>query len=168
MNQASHFVDVLSWLMGDLDYTDCTTATLGRDIEVEDTAVANMKWKNGAIGSFSVTMLTYDRNLEGSLTILGEKGSVKISGVLLNELEHWNFADPEMSLVRIDKLQNLSKASFQKKVSHRTVYENIVDDLNGIESESITYGAEALKSLAMIIGMYESSSKGKRQYFPIR
>lgn len=168
MNQASHFVDVLSWLMGDLEYTDCIAATLDRDIEVEDTAVANLKWKNGAIGSFSVTMLTYDRNLEGSLIILGEKGSVKISGVLLNEIEHWNFDNDEGFFIEASKLETLSKANIQKKVSHKKVYENIISDLNGIESESITYGSEALKSLEMIIGMYESSNKGKRQYFPIR
>ena len=168
MNQASHFVDVLSWLMGDLEYTDCIAATLGRDIEVEDTAVANLKWKNGAVGSFNVTMLTYDRNLEGSLTILGEKGSVKISGVLLDELEHWNFDNDQGSFIEVDKLQSLSKASFQKKVSHRSVYENIIIDLSGKKTESITYGNEALKSLEMIIGMYKSSKTGTRQYFPIK
>jgi|MDSW01.1.fsa_nt_gb UDP-N-acetyl-2-amino-2-deoxyglucuronate dehydrogenase len=168
MNQASHFVDVLSWLMGDIDYIQCTAETLARNIEVEDSAVANIRWKNGAIGSFSVTMLTYDRNLEGSITILGEKGSVKISGTFLNELDHWNFEDSQSPSLDIKKLQSISMTNFQKQVSHKSVYENIIKDLKGEETKNITYGNEALKSLEMIIGMYESSKEGVKKYFPIR
>lgn len=64
------------------------TATLARDIEVEDTAVMNVRWRSGALDSMNVTMLTYPKNLEGSITVIGEKGTVKIGGLAVNEVEH--------------------------------------------------------------------------------
>ena len=74
--------------------------------------ISNIKWKNGALGSFSVTMLAYNKNLEGSLTIIGEKGTIKLSGTLLNDVEHWEFQDPERSFLKIESLQSLSQKSF--------------------------------------------------------
>ena len=80
MNQASHYIDLLHWLIGPIDSISALTATLGRNIEAEDTASLQVRWKNGAIGTMSVTMLTYPENLEGSITILGEKGTVRVGG----------------------------------------------------------------------------------------
>ncbi len=80
MNQASHYVDLLDWLIGPVEKIQAMMSTT-RDIEVEDTGVLNIKWRNGALGSMSVIMLTYPQNLEGSITILGEKGTVRIGGV---------------------------------------------------------------------------------------
>ena len=71
------------------------TATLARDIEAEDTGVLSVKWRNGALGSLNCTMLTYPKNLEGSITILGEKGTVRIGGVAVNEIQEWQFADKQ-------------------------------------------------------------------------
>src|SRR2546430_2861719 len=81
MNQASHYIDLLDWLIGPLESVQAYTATLARDIQVEDTGVMNVKWRSGALGSVSVTMLTYPQNLEGSITIIGEKGTVRLGGV---------------------------------------------------------------------------------------
>jgi UDP-N-acetyl-2-amino-2-deoxyglucuronate dehydrogenase len=72
MNQASHYVDLIDWIVGPVESLQAYTATLARDIEVEDTGVLSLRWRNGALGSMNVTMLTYPRNLEGSITILGE------------------------------------------------------------------------------------------------
>ena len=80
MNQASHYVDLLEWLIGPIADIQAMTGTLERDIEVEDTGVMNIRWRNGAMGSMSVTMLTYPKNYEGSITILGEKGTVRVGG----------------------------------------------------------------------------------------
>ena len=90
MNQASHYVDLLDWLVGPIDKVQSMMSTT-RDIEVEDSGVLNIKWRNGAIGSMNVTMLTYPKNLEGSITILGEKGTVRIGGVAANDIQHWEF-----------------------------------------------------------------------------
>ena len=94
MNQASHYVDLLDWLIGPVESVMAYTGTLARNIEVEDTGVAALKWRNGAMGSVNVTMLTWPKNLEGSITILGEKGSVRVGGVAVNQIEHWQFAGP--------------------------------------------------------------------------
>jgi len=91
MNQASHYVDLLDWLVGPVESVMAYTGTLARRIEVEDTGVAALKWRNGAMGTISVTMLTYPKNLEGSITILGETGTVRIGGVAVNEIQHWEF-----------------------------------------------------------------------------
>jgi UDP-N-acetyl-2-amino-2-deoxyglucuronate dehydrogenase len=94
MNQASHYVDLLDWLIGPVESVMAYTGTLARRIEVEDTGVAALKWRNGAMGTISVTMLTWPKNLEGSITILGEKGSARVGGVAVNEVQHGSFAEP--------------------------------------------------------------------------
>ena len=93
MNQASHYVDLIQWLVGPVESVMAKTATLARRIESEDTGVAVLKFRSGALGVIEVTMLTYPRNLEGSITILGEKGTVKVGGTAVNRVEHWTFAD---------------------------------------------------------------------------
>jgi UDP-N-acetyl-2-amino-2-deoxyglucuronate dehydrogenase len=75
MNQASHYVDLLDWLIGPVESVHGLHRHAGRNIEVEDTGVAALRWRSGALGSINVTMLTYPKNLEGSITILGEKGT---------------------------------------------------------------------------------------------
>lgn len=82
MNQASHYVDLLDWLIGPVESVQAFTATLARNIEVEDTGVMSIKWRSGALGSMSVTMLTYPKNFEGSITIIGERGTVRILSLI--------------------------------------------------------------------------------------
>src|SRR5437660_3395678 len=94
MNQASHYVDLIDWLIGPVESVQAYTATLARDIQVEDSAVVGIRWRSGALGSMCVTMLTYPKNYEGSITVLGEKGTVRIGGVAVNEIQHWEFAEP--------------------------------------------------------------------------
>ena len=90
MNQASHYVDLLDWLIGPIDKIQAMMSTT-RDIEVEDTGVLNIKWKKGTLGSMSITTLVYPKNYEGSITIMGEKGTVKIGGTAVDKIEHWKF-----------------------------------------------------------------------------
>ena len=95
MNQASHYVDLLDWLIGPVESVQAYTATLARNIQVEDTGVVSIRWRTGALGSMNVTMLTYPKNLEGSITIIGEKGTVRVGGVAVNQIDHWEFAEPD-------------------------------------------------------------------------
>ena len=90
MNQASHYVDLLDWLFGPIERVHCFSSTLSRNIEVEDSAVVNLRWRTGALGSLNVTMLAYDKNYEGSITVLGEKGIIKLSGQALNQIDTWS------------------------------------------------------------------------------
>ncbi|HHW60663.1 MAG TPA: Gfo/Idh/MocA family oxidoreductase, partial [Syntrophomonadaceae bacterium] len=95
MNQASHYVDMVQWFGGPIEEVKSFTATLARNIEAEDTGSAIIRFQSGAIGSINVTMLTYPKNLEGSITILGEKGTVRVGGKAMNQIEKWEFADQQ-------------------------------------------------------------------------
>jgi UDP-N-acetyl-2-amino-2-deoxyglucuronate dehydrogenase len=164
MNQASHYVDLLDWLVGPLESVQAYTATLARDIQVEDTGVMSVKWRSGALGSVSVTMLTYPRNLEGSITILGEKGSVRIGGVAVNEVQHWDFEDsgPEDRKIGDASYPTASVYGF----GHATYYANVIKVLRGLE-EPDTDGREGLRSLEVLIAAYISARDGRRVSLPL-
>ncbi len=164
MNQASHYVDLLDWIVGPVESVMAYTGTLARNIEVEDTGVAALKWRNGAMGSINVTMLTYPKNLEGSITILGEKGSVRIGGVAVNAIEHWEFETPDPMDAQ------LSDASYETTsvygFGHPLYYDNVIKTLLG-QAQPETDGREGLKSLELLIAMYMSARDGKRISLPL-
>ncbi|MGL6109606.1 MAG: Gfo/Idh/MocA family protein, partial [Rubrivivax sp.] len=164
MNQASHYVDLLDWLVGPVESVMAYTGTLARHIEVEDTGVAALKWRNGAMGSINVTMLTWPKNLEGSITILGEKGSVRVGGVAVNQIEHWQFQDSDP----MD--QQLDEASYQTTsvygFGHPLYYEGVMRSLREASAPEID-GREGLKSLELLIAMYRSARDGKRINLPL-
>jgi UDP-N-acetyl-2-amino-2-deoxyglucuronate dehydrogenase len=94
MNQASHYVDLLDWLIGPIESIQAYTATLARDIEVEDSGVLSIRWRSGALGSMNVTMLTYPKNPgRQHHHRSARKGTVRIGGVAVNEIQHWEFAE---------------------------------------------------------------------------
>ena len=164
MNQASHYVDLLDWLVGPIESVHAYTATLARNIEVEDTATVGVRWRSGALGSVNVTMLTYPRNMEGSITILGERGSVKVGGLAVNEIQHWDFAeaDPDDEAVRAASYETTSVYGF----GHPLYYENVIRTLRG-EAEPETDGREGLKSLEVLIAAYLSARDGRRISLPL-
>jgi UDP-N-acetyl-2-amino-2-deoxyglucuronate dehydrogenase len=164
MNQASHYVDLLDWLIGPIESVQAYTATLARDIEVEDTGVMSVRWRSGALGSVSVTMLTYPKNLEGSITIIGEKGTVRVGGVAVNEIQHWEFADkrPEDEKVKSASYETTSVYGF----GHPLYYDNVIKVLRG-EAAPETDGREGLKSLEVLIATYLSARDGRRVALPL-
>jgi UDP-N-acetyl-2-amino-2-deoxyglucuronate dehydrogenase len=163
MNQASHYVDLLDWLIGPVDKVQAMMSTT-RDIEVEDTGVLNVRWRNGALGSMSVTMLTYAKNLEGSITILGEKGTVRIGGVAVNDIQLWQFEESRDYDAQI-KTANYETTSVYG-FGHPLYYKNVVDVLRG-EAEPETDGREGLKSLELLIAAYLSARDGKTVSLPL-
>jgi UDP-N-acetyl-2-amino-2-deoxyglucuronate dehydrogenase len=164
MNQASHYVDLIDWIVGPVESLQAYTATLARDIEVEDTGVISLRWRNGALGSMNVTMLTYPRNLEGSITVLGEHGTVRIGGVAVNEIQQWEFAtpDPDDTLVADASYQTTSVYGF----GHPLYYDNVIRVLRG-EAEPETDGREGLKSLEVLVAAYMSARDGRRVALPL-
>ena len=140
------------------------TGTLARNIEVEDTGVAALKWRNGAMGSVNVTMLTWPKNLEGSITILGEKGTVRVGGVAVNQIEHWQFqdSDPMDALLDEASYQTTSVYGF----GHPLYYEGVIRSLREALPPEID-GREGLKSLELLIAMYLSARDGKRINLPL-
>jgi UDP-N-acetyl-2-amino-2-deoxyglucuronate dehydrogenase len=164
MNQASHYVDLLDWLIGPVESVMAYTATLARRIEVEDTGVAALRWRNGALGSISVTMLTYPKNLEGSITVLGESGSVRIGGVAVNEIQHWSFATAQP----MD--ESVASANYETTSvyghGHPLYYDNVIGTLRG-EAEAETDGREGLRSLELLIALYHSARDARRVSLPL-
>jgi len=164
MNQASHYVDLLDWLIGPVESVYAYTATLARDIQVEDTGVAAVRWRTGALGSVNVTMLTYPKNLEGSITIIGEKGTVRVGGVAVNEIQHWEFAEPAPE---DEQIKNASYATGSVYgFGHSAYYDNVIRVLRG-EAEPQTDGREGLRSLEILIAIYRSARDGTRVSLPL-
>ena len=163
MNQASHYIDLLDWIIGPVDKVQAMMSTT-RDIEVEDTGVMNVRWRNGALGSMSVTMLTYPKNMEGSITILGEKGTVRIGGVAVNDIQHWEFDEPR------DYDEKIKTANYETTsvygFGHPLYYKNVIDVMRG-DAEPETDGREGLKSLEVLIAAYLSARDGKTINLPL-
>ena len=136
-----------------------------RNIEVEDTGVLNLKWLNGTLGSMSVTMLTYPKNLEASITIIGEKGTAKVGGVAANEIQHWDFNDrkPYDDEIKEANYQTSSVYGF----GHILYYKNVIDVLKG-NAEPQTDGKEGLKSLEILIAAYYSAKENNTINLPIK
>ena len=164
MNQASHYVDLADWLVGPVESVQAYVATLARDIQVEDTATVGIRWRSGALGSINVTMLTYPKNLEGSITIIGERGTARIGGVAVNEIQSWEFADPDPDddAIKAANYQTTSVYGF----GHPLYYDNVIKALRG-EAEPETDGREGLRSLELLIASYISARDGRRVALPL-
>ncbi len=165
MNQASHYVDLIQWLMGPVESVMAKTATLARRIETEDTGVAILKFRNGARGSIEVTMLAYPRNLEGSITILGEKGSAKIGGTAVNKVDFWQFAEYDDDDKQIEAVDTNPPNVYG--LGHQGYYRNVLAVLRG-EAKPDTDGRAGRKSLELILGIYESAKTGREVPLPLR
>ena len=164
MNQASHYIDLVDWLIGPVDSVQAYVGTLARNIQVEDTATIGVRWRSGALGSVNVTMLTYPKNLEGSVTIIGERGTVKVGGTAVNKIEQWDFADsdPDDEQVKDANYETTSVYGF----GHPLYYDNVVRTLRG-ECEPHTDGREGLRSLEILIASYLSARDQRRVALPL-
>jgi UDP-N-acetyl-2-amino-2-deoxyglucuronate dehydrogenase len=165
MNQASHYVDLMQWLVGPVESVVAKTATLARRIETEDTGIAVLRFRSGALGVIEVTVLTHPRNFEGSITLLGEKGTVKVGGTAVNRIEHWQFADYDDDDKLIDAANTSPPTVYG--FGHEGYYRNVLAVLRG-EAKPGTDGREGRKSLELILGIYESAKTGREVPLPLR
>jgi UDP-N-acetyl-2-amino-2-deoxyglucuronate dehydrogenase len=165
MNQASHYVDTLQWLIGPVDYVMAATATMARQIETEDSGSAIIKFRNGVIGSMNVTMLTYPKNFEGSITILGEKGTAKIGGVAVNHIDKWEFEEYDDD-DRLVEESNYSPPNIYG-LGHLPYYKNVISTLKG-ETTANTDGRSGRKSLEVILAIYKSAQTGRKVALPLK
>jgi UDP-N-acetyl-2-amino-2-deoxyglucuronate dehydrogenase len=156
--QASHYIDFMQWVVGYKPRSIFANfKTLARNIETEDSGVATIEWENGTLGSIDVTMLTYPRNLEGSITILGENGTVKIGGVAMNQILHWEFLDQRPADVEV--MQSNYDTTSVYGFGHARYYENVISALRGVAKPMVD-GQEGLHSLRLLVGMYHSAATG--------
>jgi UDP-N-acetyl-2-amino-2-deoxyglucuronate dehydrogenase len=165
MNQASHYVDLLQLVLGPIDSVCGMTATLARRIEAEDTGAAVMRARSGAMGVLQVTMLTYPQNLEGSITVIGERGTVRVGGTAVNRLEKWEFADPDEDDAEVENV-NTSPPNVYG-YGHFGYYRNVVEALRG-EADANTDGLEGRKSLELILAIYAAARDGREVRLPLR
>ena len=165
MNQASHYMDLIQWLGGPVDSVMSMTATLDHKIETEDIGTGIIRFRNGTLGTVEVTMNIFPRNLEGSITVMGKNGTVKIGGIAVNKVEHWEFKDydDDDKLIQQCDTNPTSVYGF----GHEGYLRNVVDVLHG-NGEPQTDGREGRKSLEIILAMYESAKNGKRVPLPLK
>lgn len=157
-NQASHHVDMLEWFMGDAEsvYAQATTALV--KIEAEDTAVATLKFRNGALGIIEATTATRPKDLEGSLSILGERGMVEIGGFAMNEIRHWAFQEPLPSDEDVRERFSVNPPNVYG-FGHQAYYGHVMKCLDG-DGSAVVDGLEGRKSLELINALYESIETG--------
>lgn len=160
MNQASHHVDLLRWLIGPIESVNAFMATLDRKIETEDTGALNLRWRSGTIGSVNVTVLTYLKNFETSITILGEKGTVHLGGIGLNEVKKWEFSEP------IQADESMQYEVFPTSIGHKSYYKNLICSLQG-ECVDIVDGRDALGTLEVLTAAYRSARDGVTVHLPL-
>jgi UDP-N-acetyl-2-amino-2-deoxyglucuronate dehydrogenase len=165
MNQASHYVDLIQWLVGPVDTVMAKTATQARRIEAEDSGVALLRFRSGALGVIEVNVLTYPKNYEGSIAIMGERGTVKIGGTAVNRVEHWSFADYDDDDKLIEGVNTNPPNVYG--FGHLGYYRNVLAVLRG-EAKAETDGRAGRKSLELILGIYESAKTGCEVPIPLR
>lgn len=164
LNQASHHIDLLQWILGPVDSIFAKIDTMTHNIEAEDTAVAIAKFKNGAIATIEATTSIYPKNLEGSIAVFGENGSVKVGGNAANKMEHWEFKDYKNDDALIfSSSENPNVFAF----GHINVYKDVIASINN-KINPFVDGVEARKSLELIMAIYESAKTGKEIKLPLK
>ena len=161
-NQASHHIDLLEWMLGEPISVFAMSRTALVNIETEDTGVAIIKFKNGAIGVVEATTATRPKDLEGSLSILGERGSVEIGGFAVNQMKTWNFADEtEEDKKVVEKYAEMPPNVYG--FGHARYLENVCNSLKN-HTKALVDGLEGRKSLELINATYESIETGKEVF----
>lgn len=158
-NQASHHVDLLEYFMGDVISVHARASLRLVDIEAEDTAIATLEFANGALGIVEATNAARPRDLEGSLSILGEGGTVVIGGFAVNKMVTWDFVEPQPG--DDDVLEKFSvNPPNVYGYGHQAYYEHVIDCLEN-DSAALVDGLEGRRSLELITALYESIESGK-------
>ncbi len=158
MNQSIHHIDALQWLMGDVESVTAYTATLAHRMEAEDAGVAALKFSSGALGVIEGSTVTYPENLEGSVAIFGERGSVKVGGTALNRKVFWKVAgelEHEKEMLTREQVDPPSVYG----TSHRAVITDMIDAIK-TDRPSKTHGAVARRSLAVVLAIYQAARSG--------
>ena len=161
-NQASHHVDMLEWMMGDVESVFARATTALADIEAEDTAVVTLKFKSGALGIIEATTATRPRDLEGSISILGEKGSVVISGFAVNQMQSWAFEEVQEGDDEVLEKYSVNPPNVYG-FGHQAYYEHVVDCIS-LGGSNLVDGLQGRKSIELISAIYESVETGKEVY----
>jgi len=165
-NQASHHVDMLSWFMGDVESVHARGATALARIEAEDTAVATIKFRNGALGIVEATSAARPKDMEGSLSVLGSTGAVEIAGFSVNKIRTWQFTQPLDSDADVMERFSVNPPNVYG-FGHQAYYEHVVDCFNN-GTEAQVDGHKGRQSLELIMALYESIASGREVTLPLK
>ncbi len=158
-NQASHHVDLLEWMMGDVESVFARSTTALVNIESEDTAIAVLKFRNGALGCIEATTATRPKDLEGSISILGEKGTVEIGGFAVNQMKTWSFSEQEPDDTDVMQKYSVNPPNVYG-FGHQAYYEHVLDCLQSGKQQLVD-GLEGRRSIELISAIYESIETGR-------
>lgn len=158
-NQASHHVDLLEWMMGDVESVFALSTTALVNIETEDTAAVVLKFASGALGVIEATTAARPTDIEGSLSLLGERGTVEIGGFAVNEMKLWRFTEPRDGDERVLNEFSVNPPNVYG-FGHQAYYEHVVDCLRH-DRRHLVDGLEGRKSLELITAIYESVETGR-------
>lgn len=158
-NQASHHVDLLEWMMGDVQSVFALSTTALVNIETEDTAAVVLKFASGALGVIEATTAARPTDIEGSLSLLGERGTVEIGGFAVNEMKLWRFTEPRDGDDRVLNEFSVNPPNVYG-FGHQAYYEHVVDCLRH-DRRHLVDGLEGRKSLELITAIYESVETGR-------
>jgi UDP-N-acetyl-2-amino-2-deoxyglucuronate dehydrogenase len=158
-NQASHHVDLLEWMLGDVDSVFAMSTTALTNIEAEDTAVVTLRFRNGALGVIEATTAVRPKDLEGSISILGEGGAVEIGGFAVNQMKTWNFVVPLAGDTDVMEKYSVNPPNVYG-FGHQAYYEHVVDCIAN-DKQHLVDGLVGRKSLELINAIYESVETGR-------
>ncbi len=161
--QFSHFIDLLYWLFGDIKNVEAMTENFMHEkiMEFEDTGVALIEFYSGIIGTINYNVNSFGKNMEGSLTVFGENGTVKIGGQYLNELEYQNIRDYKITNLPAGNPPNNYGQYTGSMSNHNKVYENVIEVLQN-QGQIATNGFEGLKTVEIISKIYSSAKKNQK------
>lgn len=161
-NQASHHIDLLEWMMGDVESVFAKSITALVDIEAEDTAIVTLKFRNGALGIIEATTAVRPKDLEGSISVLGSKGNVEIGGFAVNQMLHWHFQDKLGGDDEVMEKYSVNPPNVYG-FGHQAYYEHVVDSISNNKAQLVD-GLVGRKSLELITAIYESIETGKEVF----
>ena len=153
-NQTSHHLDLLINLFGPLVKVSSFLSKNRKNIEVEDTAVVSLLFKSGLVGSINVSMLNHSGNYETSLTVVGDKGTLKIGGENLNIIEYWSFKNNSSNKITLTKIDQ--NYFLKPEKGHEIYYKNVYLSFKNIKNDAAT-GFETLETMKLISNIYKTS-----------
>lgn len=157
-NQASHHVDMLEWMFGEVESVFARSKTALANIEAEDTAVVTLQFRNGALGVIEATTAVRPKDLEGSISVLGAGGTVEIGGFAVNEMKIWNFVEPKPGDEEVLEKYSVNPPNVYG-FGHQAYYEHVVDSIVNNKRQLVD-GLQGRKSLELINAIYESIETG--------
>ncbi len=158
-NQASHHIDMLEWMMGDVESVFAISRTALVNIETEDTAAVLLRFTNGALGVIEATTAARPKDLEGSISVLGEGGTVVIGGFAVNEMVTWNFGKQLPGDDEVLKKYSVNPPNVYG-FGHQAYYDHVVSSILN-HTHQLVDGLAGRKSLELISAIYESIETGK-------